>query len=412
MRKIDSSEAPFLPYGRQLIEEDDIAAVAEVLRGDWLTTGPAVEAFERALCDVTDAKHAIACANGTAALHLAALALGLAPGERVVVPSVTFLATANAVRLAGAEVVFADCDPDSGLMEITHLQEALERAGRTSGGPVKAVFPVHLAGQCADPQGLRHVAAEHGLQVVEDAAHAIGSRYYGEANSDRPVGDGRQAAMTAFSFHPVKTVAMGEGGAVTTNDDCLADSLRRLRSHGMLREAAELSNHELAFDETGAVNPWYYEMPEVGLNYRVTDIQCALGLSQIGKLDRFVARRRALAARYDEGLADLTPLVRPIAKSPAGRAAWHLYGVLIDFEAAGVGRARLMERLKAVGIGTQVHYIPVHLQPYYRERYGALSLPGAERYYTRTLSLPLFPAMRDEDVDRVVDALAQALRQS
>lgn len=412
MRKIDSSEAPFLPYGRQLIEEDDIAAVAEVLRGDWLTTGPAVEAFERALCDVTEAKHAIACANGTAALHLAALALGLAPGERVVVPSVTFLATANAVRLAGAEVVFADCDPDSGLMEIAHLQEALERAGRTSGGPVKAVFPVHLAGQCADPQGLRHVAAEHSLQVVEDAAHAIGSRYYGEANSDRPVGDGRQAAMTAFSFHPVKTVAMGEGGAVTTNDDCLADSLRRLRSHGMLREAAELSNHELAFDEAGAVNPWYYEMPEVGLNYRVTDIQCALGLSQIGKLDRFVARRRALAARYDEGLADLTPLVRPIAKSPAGRAAWHLYGVLIDFEAAGVGRARLMERLKAVGIGTQVHYIPVHLQPYYRERYGALSLPGAERYYTRTLSLPLFPAMRDEDVDRVVDALAQALRQS
>jgi UDP-4-amino-4,6-dideoxy-N-acetyl-beta-L-altrosamine transaminase len=412
MRKIDSSEAPFLPYGRQLIEEDDIAAVAEVLRGDWLTTGPAVEAFERALCDVTEAKHAIACANGTAALHLAALALGLAPGERVVVPSVTFLATANAVRLAGAEVVFADCDPDSGLMEIAHLQEALERAGRTSGGPVKAVFPVHLAGQCADPQGLRHVAAEHGLQVVEDAAHAIGSRYYGEANSDRPVGDGRQAAMTAFSFHPVKTIAMGEGGAVTTNDDSLADSLRRLRSHGMLREAAELSNHELAFDETGAVNPWYYEMPEVGLNYRVTDIQCALGLSQIGKLDRFVARRRALAARYDEGLADLTPLVRPIAKSPAGRAAWHLYGVLIDFEAAGVGRARLMERLKAVGIGTQVHYIPVHLQPYYRERYGTLSLPGAERYYARTLSLPLFPAMRDEDVDRVVDALAQALRQS
>jgi dTDP-4-amino-4,6-dideoxygalactose transaminase len=277
---------------------------------------------------------------------------------------------------------------------------------------VKAVFPVHLAGQCADPQGLRHVAEEHGLQVVEDAAHAIGSRYYGEANSDRPVGDGCQAAMTAFSFHPVKTIAMGEGGAVTTNDDCLADSLRRLRSHGMLREAAELSNHELAFDETGAVNPWYYEMPEVGLNYRVTDIQCALGLSQIGKLDRFVARRRALAARYDESLAGLAQRVRPIAKSPAGRAAWHLYGVLIDFEAAGVGRARLMERLKAVGIGTQVHYIPVHLQPYYRERYGALSLPGAERYYARTLSLPLFPAMRDEDVERVVDALARALQQS
>jgi len=412
MRKIDPSEAPFLPYGRQLIEEDDIAAVAEVLRGDWLTTGPAVEAFERALCEVTDAKHAIACANGTAALHMAALALELAPEDRVIVPSVTFLATANAVRLAGAEVVFADCDPDNGLMEETHLKDAIARAARSSGGPVKAVFPVLLAGQCADPRGLRRVAGENGLQVVEDAAHAIGSRYYGEANSDRPVGDARQATMTAFSFHPVKTIAMGEGGAVTTNDDSLAESLRRLRSHGMLREAGELSNRDLAFDETGAVNPWYYEMPKVGLNYRVTDIQCALGLSQIRKLDRFVARRRALAARYDDLLADLAPLVRPITKSPAGRAAWHLYAVLIDFEAAGLSRARLVERLMAVGVGTQVHYIPVHLQPYYRGRYGALNLPGAERYYARTLSLPLFPAMRDEDVERVVDALARALRQS
>jgi dTDP-4-amino-4,6-dideoxygalactose transaminase len=180
----------------------------------------------------------------------------------------------------------------------------------------------------------------------------------------------------------------------------------------MLREAGELSNRDLAFDETGAVNPWYYEMPKVGLNYRVTDIQCALGLSQIRKLDRFVARRRALAARYDDLLADLAPLVRPITKSPAGRAAWHLYAVLIDFEAAGLSRARLVERLMAVGVGTQVHYIPVHLQPYYRGRYGALNLPGAERYYARTLSLPLFPAMRDEDVERVVDALARALRQS
>jgi dTDP-4-amino-4,6-dideoxygalactose transaminase len=297
-------------------------------------------------------------------------------------------------------------------MEETHLKDAIARAARSSGGPVKAVFPVLLAGQCADPRGLRRVAGENGLQVVEDAAHAIGSRYYGEANSDRPVGDARQATMTAFSFHPVKTIAMGEGGAVTTNDDSLAESLRRLRSHGMLREAGELSNRDLAFDETGAVNPWYYEMPKVGLNYRVTDIQCALGLSQIRKLDRFVARRRALAALYDDLLADLAPLVRPITKSPAGRAAWHLYAVLIDFEAAGLSRARLVERLMAVGVGTQVHYIPVHLQPYYRGRYGAVKLPGAERYYARTLSLPLFPAMRDADVERVVDALTQALRQT
>jgi UDP-4-amino-4,6-dideoxy-N-acetyl-beta-L-altrosamine transaminase len=410
MSKIASSAAAFLPYGRQLIEEDDIAAVVDVLRGDWLTTGPAVAAFEAALCEATGAGHAVACANGTAALHLAALALGLSPGDRVIVPSVTFLATANAVRLAGGEVVFADCEADSGLMEAPQLAEALARAAKEAGGPVKAVIPVHLTGQCAALEGIAALAAEHGLTVVDDAAHAIGSRYRASSGASRPIGDGRLSAMTTFSFHPVKTIAMGEGGAVTTNDAGLASQLRSLRSHGMRREAAELQNTELAFDENGAVNPWYYEMPEIGLNYRVTDIQCALGLSQMKKLGRFVARRRALAARYDERLAGLAPLARPLAKAPAAEAAWHLYAVLIDFEAAGLSRAAVMERLRAQGIGTQVHYIPVHLQPYYRQRYGALALPGAERYYARTLSLPLFAGMEDADVDRVVDALHRALQ--
>lgn len=401
--------ASFLPYGRQLIEEDDIAAVAEVLRSDWLTTGPAVAAFEESLCRATGVRHAIACANGTAALHLAALALDLAPGERVIVPSVTFLATANAVRLAGGEVVFADCDPDSGLMEADHLAEALARAAEASGAPVKAVFPVHLTGQCADLPALDALAAAHGLAVVDDAAHAIGSRYRAADGGLRPIGDGRVAAMTTFSFHPVKTIAMGEGGAVTTNDERLALRLQRLRSHGMLRDAAGWQNAELAFDADGSANPWYYEMPEIGLNYRITDIQCALGLSQMKKLDRFVAQRRRLAERYDRQLADLAPLVRPIARSPACEVAWHIYPVLVDFDAAGISRARVMARLRAAGIGSQVHYIPVHLQPYYQRRYGALQLPGAERYYARTLSLPLFAAMTEADVDRAVDALAEAL---
>ena len=408
MPKVEASKAPFLPYGRQLIEEDDVAAVAEVLRGDWLTTGPTVAAFEKALCEVTGAAHAVACANGTAALHLAALALRLAPGDRVIVPSITFLATANAVRLVGGEVVFADCDPDSGLMEAPQLDAAIRQAG-AEGGPLKAVFPVHMAGQCAALADIAEVASRHGLAVVDDAAHAIGSRYLTPQGGARPIGDGRLTAMTTFSFHPVKTIAMGEGGAVTTNDSALAQDLRHLRSHGMLREAERMQNADLAFDATGELNPWYYEMPEIGLNYRITDIQCALGLSQIKKLDRFVARRRALVRRYDERLAELAPLLRPIAKSEASEAAWHLYAVLIDFEAAGVSRAVVMERLRARGIGTQVHYIPVHLQPYYRERYGAQRLPGAERYYARTLSLPLFASMQDADVDRVVEALRLAL---
>ena len=400
---------PFLPYARQLIEEDDIAAVAEALRGDWLTTGPTVAAFEAALCEATGAAQAVACANGTAALHIVALCLDLQPGDRVVVPSITFLATANAVRLAGGEVVFADCDADSGLMEASHLSEALERAAAQPGGPVKAVFPVHLTGQCADLPALAATAERHAIVVADDAAHAIGSRYRTAAGGFSPIGDGRLAAMTSFSFHPVKTIAMGEGGAVTTNNDRLAERLRRLRSHGMERELALLQNAGLAFDADGKANPWYYEMPEIGLNYRVTDIQCALGLSQMKKLSRFVARRRALANRYDSQLAPLAPLVRPIARSAAAEAAWHIYPLLIDFEAARVSRAQVMQGLKAAGIGSQVHYIPVHLQPYYRKRYGALRLPGAERYYARTLSLPLFAGMCDADVDRVVEALRETL---
>ena len=404
-----SPEAPFLPYGRQLIEEDDIGAVVEVLRGDWLTTGPTIDAFEAALCEATEAKHAVACSNGTAALHLAALAQELQPGDQAVVPSVTFLATANAVRLAGAEVVFADCDPDSGLMGPEQLADALARAQANDGGPVKAVFPVHLAGQCTDMAGIRALAAPRDLAVVDDAAHAIGSRYVTAGNSTRPIGDGRLTDMTTFSFHPVKTIAMGEGGAVTTNDDRLARRLRRLRSHGMHRDPAEMENTSLSKDADGKPNPWYYEMPEIGLNYRVSDIQCALGLSQIRKLDRFVARRRELAAYYDQLLSNLAPVVKPIARSTATEPAWHLYAVLIDFDAAGISRAGLMERLTKEGIGTQVHYIPVHLQPYYRRRYGETRLPGAELYYKRTLSLPLFAGMTEADVERVSETLHRVL---
>ncbi len=399
------SEMVFLPYGRQQIEDDDIAAVVDVLRSEFLTTGPALAAFEAALCRATAARHAVACTNGTAALHMAALAFGLGPGDIAVVPSVTFLSTANAVRLTGAEVVFADCDPDSGLMEAQHFAEAQARAE----GPVKAVFPVHMAGQCGDLAAIRDVADRHDIAVIDDAAHAIGSRYRLRDGETSPIGDGRLCRMTTFSFHPVKTIAMGEGGAVTTNDDALAARLRHLRSHGMTRDFAEMSRNDMAYDGEGRQNPWYYEMPEVGLNYRVTDIQCALGHSQLKKLDRFVARRRALAARYDSQLEGLSPLLQPLAQSQHCKAAWHLYAVLIDFDAAGISRAAFMNRLREDGIGTQVHYIPVHRQPYYQRRYGETALPGSERYYARTLSLPLFAGMADEDVDRVVAALKRHL---
>jgi len=400
--------AGFLPYGRQSIDEDDIAAVAAVLRGDWLTQGPAVEAFENALAARTGAAHAVACANGTAALHLACLALGLGPGDAVVVPSITFLATANAARYVGAEVAFADVDPDTGLMRPADAAAAVVRA-EAAGWRVRALAPVHFAGQTADMAGLADIAASRGLALIEDACHAVGTRTQGTDGGWTEVGACRHGGLAAFSFHPVKTIAAGEGGAVTTDDAALAERLRRFRNHGMVREADRFTDPDLGFEPDGTAQPWVYEMPEPGFNYRLTDIHSALALSQLGKLDRFAARRSQLMDLYAHRLEALAPLVRPLARVDGCRPAWHLCVALADFAAAGRSRGAVMADLRARGIGTQVHYVPVHRQPYYRDRYGALDLPGAEAYYARALTLPLFPAMADGDVGRVVDALAETL---
>jgi UDP-4-amino-4,6-dideoxy-N-acetyl-beta-L-altrosamine transaminase len=380
-----------LPYGRQTIEDDDIAAVAEALRGDFLTTGPTVEAFERAFAETVGARHAVACANGTAALHLAMLALKVKAGEVVIAPSITFLATANCARYVGADVVLADVDPDTGLMTPQTLAEAIGRVGDRR---LRAVLPVHLRGDAAELPALAELAGAAGAVLVEDAPHALGTtmRFGNVAES---VGDVRHSAMATFSFHPVKTIATGEGGMVTTNDAALADRLRTLRSHGMVRPAG--------------AEPWWYEMPEPGFNYRLPDILCALGLSQLKKLPRFAERRRALAAAYAEALAPLAPLVRQAARPAWSDPVLHLMTVLIDFEAAGRSRLKVVEALKARGVGSQVHYIPVHRQPYYRELYGDLSLPGADAWYARCLSLPLYPGMEDGDVATVVAALKDAL---
>ena len=380
-----------LPYGRQTIEDDDIAAVAEALRADFLTTGPTVEAFERAFAETVGARHAVACANGTAALHLAMLALKVQPGEVVIAPSITFLATANCARYVGADVVFADVDPSSGLMTPETLAEALARVG---GRKLRAVLPVHLRGDAVDLPALEALARDAGAVLVEDAPHAVGTTMkFG--NVSEIVGDVRHSAMATFSFHPVKTIATGEGGMVTTNDPALADRLRTLRSHGMVRpEGCE---------------PWWYEMPEPGFNYRLPDILCALGLSQLKKLPRFAERRRRLGALYREVLAPLAPAVR-IADQPAwSDPVLHLMVALIDFAAVGKTRREVVDALKARGVGTQVHYIPVHRQPYYRELYGALDLPGAEAWYARCLSLPLYPGMDDGDVEKVAAALKDVL---
>jgi UDP-4-amino-4,6-dideoxy-N-acetyl-beta-L-altrosamine transaminase len=391
----------FLPYGRQTIDDDDVAAVAAVLRGDALTTGPEVDRFEQALADVTGAAHAVSCSNGTTALHLAVAALGVGEGDHVVVPSVTFLASANCARYVGADVTFADVDPDTGLLTAAHFEAAIARAPR---GKVKAVIPVHLNGQCCDMPAIAQVAKRHNIAIVEDACHALGGTM---ADGSR-VGDCAHSSAVCFSFHPVKTIATGEGGAVTTNDTALDSKMRTLRSHGMVRQPETPASPDLALDAQGNANPWYYEMPEIGWNYRLSDIHAALGRSQLRKLDKFVTRRAALVARYDAALAKATNRIRPIGRS-GGKPGWHLYVVQIDFAAAGKDRAAVMRALHGRGIGTQVHYLPVHLQPYYQRLYGRQSLPGAEAYYARCLSLPLFPSMADSDVDRVVDAIVEVV---
>lgn len=386
----------FLPYGRQVIEEDDIAAVAEVLRSPFLTTGPKVSEFEEAFAKYVGVDHAVVVSNGTAALHLTALVLDLKAGDQVIVPAITFVATANAARYVGADVIFADVDPDTGLMRPADLQAAIAKSDSSR---LKAVFNVHLGGQCDDIEAIRDLADKHGLKLVDDACHAVGT-----SRSGNKIGACAHTDLTVFSFHPVKTIAMGEGGMITTQDPDLAKRLKMLRSHGITHLPGDFLNQDLANDGDTA-NPWYHELHELGFNYRATDIQCALGLSQLKKADRFVKRRRELVQIYDKKLTALGPNIRSVTRHAPDQTGWHLSVALFDFDALGLSRREVMQRLRAQGIGSQVHYIPVPLQPYYQSLYGKPALPGAMGYYDRCLSLPLAADMTKSDVDRVLEAL-------
>src|SRR5665213_1078213 len=393
-----NAKRQYLSYGRQSVDEEDIAAVAMALRGEFLTTGPKVEEFESDFARATGAAHTIACNSGTAALHLAALALDLAPGDAAIVPTVTFLATANIVRMAGAEVVFADVDPDTGLLTPDMLCAAIQRATAKGLRP-KVALPVHLCGQVCDMTELAAVAGASGIAFIEDACHSLGV-----AN----IGATQHSSAACFSTHAVKAITTGEGGVVTTADAAVAARIRRLRNHGIVRDPKAFENRALAFDGADA-NPWYYEMMEVGWNYRLADVLCALGISQLKKLGNFWRRRVAIASLYDRLLASLAPTLRPVPHGDRPHA-WHLYTVLIDFKALGKTRASVMRTLHSQGIGTQVHYIPVHQQPYYRRRYGTFALPGADAFYAGCLSLPIFPAMSDDDVRRDADEKANINR--
>jgi len=380
----------FIGYGKQWIDKDDLREVAEVLKSDFLTQGPKVEEFERALCRQTGAKYAVAVANGTAALHLAVLALQIKQGSEGITSPNTFVASSNALVYGGLKPVFADID------ERTYNIDPKEIKKKVT-AKTKLVIPVHFAGQSADMKEISKISKVKKLFVIEDASHSIGSRY----EDGSRVGSCKYSDLTTFSFHPVKTITAGEGGAIMTNDKKLYERLLLLRTHGITKDPKQLSQDP---------GPWYYEMKSLGFNYRLNDIQCALGLSQLKKLNKFIKRRRAIVDRYNKAFSKLENITTPHEKGGL-KSCFHLYVVKINFSKIKLTRTELVNKLKQAGIGTQVHYIPVHLQPYYRKAFGYKKgdYPVAEKYYQQCLSLPLYPKMTDGDVQRVVSRVTRYL---
>lgn len=390
-----------LPYGRQSIDASDIVAVSEILKSGWLTTGPKVSEFEQAFAKRVGASHAVAVNNATSALHLAMQVANIGPGDRVVTSPNTFLASSNSVAFVGATPDFADIDPVSYNLCPNSLAENWKN-------DTKAVVAVDYAGQTAEMPAIAAIARDNGAVVIEDACHAVGGQFVHEDEVCH-VGSHKWADITTFSFHPVKTMTTGEGGMLVTNNEEYAQRARMLRTHGMVRTDSDFTGlGDPAFDEKG---PWYYEMQDLGQNYRITDFQCALGLSQLKRLDSFLARRREIVAAYNEGFATIQSLQTPALRNPADRdiTSWHLYSLQFDFQMIGMTRTQVMQSLGKSGVGTQVLYIPVHLQPWYRKTYGYKvdKCTVAEQFYLRTLSLPLFPEMTDDDVCHVIKAVSE-----
>jgi len=376
-----------IPYGRQWVDEEDIQAVIEVLRSDWLTTGPKISEFEQACAEVVGATYAIAVSSGTAALHAAIYATGVQPGDEVIVPAMTFVATANCVVFQGGTPVFVDVDPDTLLIDPEQVKAKI--TPRT-----KAIIAVDYAGQPCDYDVLRQIADQYGLFLVADACHALGATYKG-----RPVGS--LADLTTFSFHPVKHITTGEGGMVTTDNPDFAERMRIFRNHGITTDYHQREKH----------GTWFYEMVDLGYNYRITDIQCALGLSQLRKLKVWVKRRQEIARTYDAAFSEI-PEVRPLMVRSDVSHAYHLYVVRFDLRRLKATRAEIFAALRAEGIGVNVHYIPVHLHPFYRQMFGTRlgMCPVAEAAYEQIISLPIFPHMLDDDVNKVIAAVVKVIK--
>jgi UDP-4-amino-4,6-dideoxy-N-acetyl-beta-L-altrosamine transaminase len=376
----------FLSYGKQWIEEDDIQAVLAALTSDFLTQGPKIADFEKAICQYTGSQYCVAVANGTAALHLAVAALKIEPGMEGITSTNSFAASSNAMIYNGLRPVFADIDDKTYLLNTSSLETKLSPKTRL-------ILPVHFAGQPVNMEPLNALAKRDNFFIIEDAAHALGSRYH----DGSPVGNCKYSHMTIFSFHPVKTITTGEGGAITTNDPKVYERLLLLRNHGITRESRKLSHNP---------GPWFYEMQVLGYNYRLTDLQAALGLSQLTKLDRFIQRRREIVHTYNTAFSSVDWITTPFEQKEIF-SAFHLYVLRIDFKKINKTRTEVMDLLKEKNIGTQVHYSPIHSHPYYREKYHYQwgDLPVAEQYYEQALSIPLYPKLSDTQVHYVIDTI-------
>ncbi len=391
----------FISYGKQWIDETDVQIVLKVLESDFLTQGPKVKEFEDAVASYVGAKYAVAVANGTAALHLAYLAAGIKNGDEVITTPITFLASSNAALYCDAEPIFSDID--SSTINISPEEVSKKVTKRT-----KLIVPVHFGGNPCDMVQLNKIGSKYNLAIIEDACHALGAKYK-VGNKWIMIGSCAHSDMTVFSFHPVKHITTGEGGMITTNNKRYYEKLLTLRNHGMTRNPRMFKNKKMAFTK-GKENLWYYEMQDLGFNYRITDLQCALGISQLKKINSFIKRRREVVSLYNSEFKNICDIRIPLEKK-GFFSSYHLYVLRINFKRFGMARNDLMNKLKKMNIGTQVHYIPVYLQPYYKEKFNYKygDYPIAEDYYSQTLSLPLYPKMTASDAGYVISAVKRCL---
>ena len=400
--------AYIIPYGHQNITDEDIAAVAKVLKADYITQGPVVEEFEKEVCEKVGSKYGFCCTNGTSALHLAMIAAGVKKDDRVIAPTITFCASANGARFLGADILFADID-NTVTMSVESCRLLLEKS-KSEGKPVKVVVTVDMAGYVCDMEAFAKLKDEFGFVWVQDACHSIGATWKDSKGKTYKVGEYPQVDMTVFSFHPVKHITCGEGGMIVTHYEKYAKSLGFYRNHCGNKEPSQFINREEAFDPNGLVNPWYYEMQDLGFNYRMTEIQAALGISQLKRLDSGIERRREIADHYHKEFANCEYINFPFIDDKKIGHAYHLAIFLIDFEKIGMSRAKFMLDLREKGIGSQVHYVPVPMMPYYANKLHGELFPNAISYYRKCLSLPCFPTLTDSDLNKVCDGIKQELK--